>query len=92
MNHDEFPSLEEWIASNTSLGISEQASILSYTEYLVENFDKSETIELVSTMIISMRLMSSDVEKLDILNKELLLHFQKLKEELEWLQRNLKSK
>lgn len=91
MNHDEFPSLEEWIASNTSLGISEQASIRSYTEYLVENFDKSETIELVSTMIISMREMFSDAEKLDILHKQLLLHFQKLKEELDWLQRNLKS-
>lgn len=91
MKNDEFPSLEEWIASNTSLGISEQSSIRSYTEYIVDNFDKSETIELVSTMIISMREMFSDAEKLDVLHHQLVLNFQKLKEELDWLQRNLNS-
>ena len=91
MKHDEFPSLEEWIASNTSHGISEQSSIRSYTEYVVDNFDKDETIDLVSTMIVSLREMYFDSQKLDALHQELIAHFYKLQEEVDLLRRNLKD-
>ena len=91
MKNDEFPSLEEWIEQNTSLSIDEQTSIRSYTEYVVDNFNKDETIDLVSTMIASLREMYFDSQKLDALHQELIAHFYKLQEEVDLLRRNLKD-
>lgn len=91
MKHDEFPSIEEWIASNTSHGISEQSSIRSYAECVLDNFSKSETIDLVSTMIATNREMYFDSQKLVTLHQELIAHFYKLQEEVDQLRRNLKD-
>jgi len=91
MKNDEFPSLEEWIESNTSHGISEKESIRSYTEYVVDNFNKKETIDLVSTMIVALREMYFDSKKLDTLHQEMIAHFYKLQEEVDLLRRNLKD-
>jgi hypothetical protein len=91
MENDEFPSLEEWIESNTSHGITEKDSIRSYTEYVVDNFNKKETIDLVSTMIVALREMYFDSQKLDTLHQELIAHFYKLQAEVDLLRRNLKD-
>ena len=91
MKHDECPSLEEWIAINTRHCISEKDSIRSYTEYAIDNFDRDETIDLVSTLIESMREMKDFGDKLVDDYEELIGHFADLKDEVILLRRNLKD-
>jgi|688.fasta_scaffold335094_1 hypothetical protein len=91
MKNDEFPDLEEWIESNSNHGISEEDSIRSYTEYFVDNFDKDETIDLVSTMLASLREMKIFGDKLVADYQELIGHFTNLSDEVILLRRNLKD-
>lgn len=91
MENDGFIGLEEWIQSNTSHGISEEVSIRSYTEYVMDNFDRAQTVDLISTMIESMREMYIYGEQLDTIHQELIGHFYKLQEEVDLLRRNLKD-
>jgi hypothetical protein len=62
--HNDFPSLSEWIDTNTALGIPEQESIRTYSEYMVENFDRESTIEVMSVMIKSLRTITKDALEL----------------------------
>lgn len=70
--HNDFPSLSEWIDTNTALGIPEQESIRTYSEYMVENFDRESTIEVMSVMIKSLRTITSDALELAEQHDELL--------------------
>jgi hypothetical protein len=91
MENDGYIGLEEWIRSNTSHGISEKESIRSYTEYTMDNFDRAQTVDLISTMIESLREMYIYGEQLDTIHQELIVDFFKLQEEVDLLRRNIKN-
>jgi hypothetical protein len=76
--HNDFPSLSEWIDTNIKLGISEQESIRTYSEYLVENFDHNDTIEVFSAMIKSLRTIRSEAIELAKRHEDLLRSHEEL--------------
>jgi hypothetical protein len=52
--HNPHISLQEWIDDNAKLGINQDDSIRSYTEYIVEHLDQQSTIEVVALMFKSL--------------------------------------
>jgi hypothetical protein len=52
--HNPQISLQEWIDDNAKLGINQDDSIRSYTEYIVEHLDEQSTIEVVALMFKSL--------------------------------------
>jgi hypothetical protein len=52
--HNPQISLQEWIDDNAKLGINQDDSIRSYTEYIVEHLDQQSTIEVVALMFKSL--------------------------------------
>ena len=52
--HNPQLSLQEWIDDNAKLGINQDDSIRSYTEYIIEHLDEKSTIEVVALMFKSL--------------------------------------
>lgn len=62
--HNPYLSLQEWIDDNAKHGISEDDSIRSYTEFVVEQLDKESTIEVMALMFKSMMAIKNDAVEL----------------------------
>lgn len=62
--HNPYLSLQEWIDDNAKHGISEDVSIRSYTEFVVEQLDKESTIEVMALMFKSMMDIKNDAVEL----------------------------
>ena len=60
--HTPHISLQEWIDDNAKLGINQDDSIRSYTEFVVEKLDKKSTVEVVALMFKSLL----DIKKDDL--------------------------
>lgn len=80
--HNLYLSLQEWIDDNAKLGINENESIRSYTEFVVEQLDKKATIEVIALMFKSMLDIKKDAIELSESYDKLYESHRKMAEEL----------
>lgn len=62
--HNPYLSLQEWIDDNAKHGISEDDSIHSYTEFVIEQLDQESTVEVMALMFKSMMSIKRDALEL----------------------------
>jgi hypothetical protein len=80
--HNPQISLQEWIDDNAKLGINQDDSIRSYTEYIVEHLDKQSTIEVVALMFKSLLEIKKDAIELSQSYDRLYESHRKMAEEM----------
>jgi hypothetical protein len=80
--HNPQISLQEWIDDNAKLGINQDDSIRSYTEYIVEHLDEQSTIEVVALMFKSLLEIKKDAIELSQSYDRLYESHRKMAEEM----------
>lgn len=89
--HNPYLSLQEWIDDNAKLGINEETSIRSYTEFVVERLDKESTIQVMALMFKSMMDIKNDAVQLSESYDKLYESHRKMAQELYTLLNILKG-
>jgi hypothetical protein len=80
--HNPHISLQEWIDDNAKLGINQDDSIRSYTEFVVEQLDKKSTVEVVALMFKSLLDIKKDALELSESYDRLYKSHRKMAEEM----------